>query len=244
EGQATGAVAVRLGPRRRLILDVAESRTDLRPSNARIAGTSRAGRVAGLPVLPEAATWTAPDLELLRRGLIEVERLHPLVASALAPGHPVATAPAAPDPAGQPRLVPCRGAWHRIGLVDGVLAPLDHDPAEIRREELLAALTGTPLPCLRAIDEAHRHPECLPDIRARLDHGDTAGALATVEALLGPDALLRYGNLREELDNAALRRVAYGLFRSGLTGHAPPPSVRERRTKRDHRSHPRHTIAR
>ncbi|MCW3814354.1 hypothetical protein ONA91_07770 [Micromonospora sp. DR5-3] len=241
EGRTSGAVAVRLGPRRRLVLEVAPEGADLRTPET---GGVRAGHVAALPVLPDAATWMAPDLELLRRGLIEVERLHPLVASALAPGHPVADTPAAPDPAAQPRLVDCRGAWHRIGLVNGVLAPLDHDPAEIRREELLAALTGTPLPCLRVIDEAHRRPECLPDIRARLDHGDTAGALATVEALLGPDALLRHGDLREELDNAALRRITYGLFRAGLTGHAPPPSSQERQTKRDRRSHPRHTIAR
>jgi hypothetical protein len=121
---------------------------------------------------------------------------------------------------------------------------LDHDPAEIRREELLAALTGTPLPCLQAIDEAHRRPECLPEIRARLDHGDTAGALATVEALLGPDALLRSGELREELENAALRRITYGLFRAGLIGQGPAPCSRDWQPKRDRRSHPRHAIAR
>jgi hypothetical protein len=32
-----------------------------------------------------------------------------------------------------------------------VPVPLDHTAEEIRREELLAALTGTPLPCLRAV---------------------------------------------------------------------------------------------
>lgn len=243
-GQTSGTVAVRLGPRRRLLLDVAPAGTDRRPPTARIAGASRAGRVAGLPVLPDAATWMAPDLELLRHGLIEVDRLHPLVASALAPGHRVGLTPASPDPAAAPRLVSCRGAWHRIGLVNGVLTSLDHDGAQIRREELLAALTGTPLPCLQAIDETHRRPELLPDIRARLDHGDTAGALATVEALLGPNVLLRNGNLREELENAALRRITYGLFRAGLTGHGPPPSFWNRRPKHDRRHHPRHTFPR
>lgn len=243
-GRTSGAVAVRLGPRRRLLLDVAPAGTDQRPLAARIAGASRAGQVAGLPVLPDAATWIAPDLELLRRGLIEVDQLHPLVASALAPGHLVGDTPASLDPAAAPRLVACRGARHRIGLVNGVLTPLDHDAAQIRREELLAALTGTPLPCLQAIDEAHRRPEFLPDIRARLDHGDTAGALATVEALLGPNVLLRNGNLREELENAVLRRITYGLFRAGLTGHGPPPSLWDRRPKRDRRFHPRHAIAR
>ncbi|MFF0659525.1 hypothetical protein [Micromonospora tulbaghiae] len=242
EGRTGGGVVVRLGPRRRLVLDVAPAGADLRTPVARIDGASRAGGVAGLPALPDVATWIAPDLELLRRRLIEIDRLHPLVASALAPGH--AATPASPDPAATPRLVACRGARHRIGLVDGVLTPLDHDPAEIRREELLASLTGTPLPCLQAIDEAHRRPECLPDIRARLDHGDTVGALAAVEALLGPDALLRSGELREELENAALRRITYGLFRAGLIGQGPAPCSRDWQPKRDRRSHPRHAIAR
>lgn len=242
--RTSGTVAIRLGPRRRLLLDVAPAGTDLRPPTARIAGASRAGRVVGLPVLPDAATWMAPDLELLRHGLIEVDRLHPLVAAALAPGHRVGLTQASPDPAAAPRLVSCRGAWHRIGLVNGVLTPLDHDGAQIRREELLAALTGTPLPCLQAIDEAHRRPELLPDIRARLDHGDTAGALAAVEALLGPNALIRNGNLRDELENAALRRITYGLFRAGLTGHGPPPSFWDQRPKRDRRRRPRPTFPR
>lgn len=117
----------------------------------------------------------------------------------------------------------CRGAEHRIGLVDGVLAALDHDPAEVRREKLLVALTGTPLPCLQAIDEAHRRPDCLVGVRERLVHGDTAGALAVVEGLLGPDAVLRGGALRDELEAAAARRITYGLFRAGLIGPAPGP---------------------
>lgn len=162
-----------------------------------------------------------PDLELIRTGAIEADRLHPLVASALLPGYSPAGPFRTAERPGQPRLVECRGAQHRIGLVNGVLSPLDHDPVEIRREELLVALTGTPLPCLQAIDEAHRHPDCLTGVRERLDHGDTAGALAVVEGLLGPDALLRDGALRDELETAARRRIAYGLYRSGLAGPGP-----------------------
>ncbi|KOV60910.1 hypothetical protein ADL01_32475 [Streptomyces sp. NRRL WC-3618] len=216
----TGTVTVRLGARRRLLLDLVAA-SDSGGPTLRITETPPDGATAALPVLPDAATWVPPDRELLRTGAIEADRLHPLVAEALVPDRPPAPPSRNPGRPGEPRLVECRGARHRIGLVDGVLAPLDHDPAEIRREELLVALTGTPLPCLRAIDEAHRHPDCLTGVRERLDHGDIAGALAVVEGLLGPDAVLRGGALRDELERAAERRITYGLFRSGLIGPGP-----------------------
>ncbi|GIE86160.1 hypothetical protein [Actinoplanes regularis] len=173
-------------------------------------------------VLPDAATRVPPDLELLRAGLIEPGQLHPLVADALAPGHPSVTR--GPS-AAVPRVVDCRGEQHRIGLVDGVLSPLDHDPGELRREEILVAFGGTPLPCLQMIDRALRRPESLADIRARLDHGDLPGALAAVEHLLGPDAVLRDGPLRDELARTEQRHLTYGLYRAGLTGHCPPKNV-------------------
>ncbi|MFI6356359.1 hypothetical protein ACIBJF_27665 [Streptomyces sp. NPDC050743] len=193
------------------------------------------GGLSAVPVLPDAATWVAPDLELLRAGLLGAERLHPLVAAALWPGHSAPGAVRDPDPVEQARRVECRGATHRIGLADGVLVPLDHDPAEIRREELLAALGGPPLPCLRVIDEAHRRPDCLAGVRERLDHGDTQGALAVVEGLLGPGAVLREGPLRDELTAAAERRIAYGLYRAGLTGPDGTSTDPGRRTGRGRR---------
>ncbi|PTM96781.1 hypothetical protein [Streptomyces sp. VMFN-G11Ma] len=239
--EAGGSVLVRLGARHRLVLDVPSAG---RAPVVRLADSAKSERGHGssLPVLPDAATWVPPDVELLRAGAIEPGRLHPLVAAALVPDH-------SPGPAGPaelqeaPRLVDCRGVPHRIGLVDGVLAPLDHDPDEIRREELLVALTGTPLPCLRAIDEAHRRPDCLTGVRERLDHGDIAGALAVVEGLLGPEAVLRDGPLRAELEAAAQRRITYGLFRAGLIGTAHrPPRLRpdDPCRTRDNRAHPRH----
>ncbi|TXS15117.1 hypothetical protein EAO71_35620 [Streptomyces sp. ms191] len=249
---AGGRVAVRVG-RHRLVLDLGpdgDGSGSERPSAPRggpvVARAPSDGTAGALPVLPDAATWLLPDLELLRADAIEAGELHPLVASALLPDrspHGRSRAPA-PEPAGRPHLVECRGAEHRIGLVDGVLAPLDHDPAEVRREELLVALTGTPLPCLRAIDEAHRNPHCLSGVRERLDHGDTAGALAIVEALLGPEATLRNGALRDALEAAARRRLTYGLFRAGLVGPAPGRLGRGPRRPRDHRSRPRHTAGR
>jgi hypothetical protein len=217
EGLSGGAVSVRLGSRHRLVLNPD------RPESL---------RQKDLPVLPDAATWVLPDLELLHAGLIDADRLHPLVRSALLPDE----RPAAriPDSTEGSRLVDCRGVTHRIGVVDGVLVPLDHSPDEIRREELLIALGGAGLPCLQAIDAAHRHPEDLLHVRARLDHGDFAGALAVVERLLGPDALLRSGALRDELETAARRRVAHGLYRAGLAGGGPAPSTRDSRRRRSH----------
>lgn len=233
ETRPTGTFVVRLGGRHRLLLERnargdATGRPALRISEG---PQGAAGRVP--PVLPDAAVWSLPDLELLRSGAIEAGRLHPLVARALVPEH-VPVGPAThPDGAGQPRLVECRGGRHRIGLVDGVLAPLDHDPAELRREELLAALTGTPMPCLQAIDEAHRRPDCLTGVRERLDHGDIEGALAVVEGLLGPGAVLRSGPLRDELESAARRRIDYGLFRADLAGSGPRHPLPEHRRSRD-----------
>ncbi|MFE2552120.1 hypothetical protein ACFXGI_26710 [Streptomyces sp. NPDC059355] len=242
EGRSTRAVTVRLGSRRRLLLELVGEDGD-RPPAVRISPVAAGSGLPGPPVLPDAATWVLPDLDLLRTGAIEPGQLHPLVATALVPDHLPSGPSRTPDRAGQPHLVECRGSQHRIGLVDGVLAPLDHDPAEIRREELLVALTGTPLPCLQAIDAAHRRPDCLAGVRERLDHGDTAGALAVVERLLGPDALLRDGALRDELEAAARRRITYGLFRADLTGPRPRPRPGDLlpglRPPRERRSHPR-----
>ncbi|MFF4857334.1 hypothetical protein ACFY2N_20810 [Streptomyces rubiginosohelvolus] len=244
-----GTVSVRLGGRRRLLLRVEADEDAPGTPVARIAAVVPDPGSSTAPVLPDAATWVLPDLDLLRTGAIEAGQLHPLVARALVPGlPPPASAPTRSrtgDGAGATRLVDCRGARHRIGLVEGALAPLDHDPAEIRREELLVALTGTPLPCLQAIDEAHRRPDCLTGVRERLDHGDIAGALAVVEGLLGPEAVLRDGPLRDELEAAARRRITYGLFRADLLGPGPirrrfdphrPVEPRPRRARR-----PRHT---
>ncbi|MFD6189149.1 hypothetical protein [Streptomyces sp. NPDC060275] len=242
EGTGSGTVVVRVGSGQRLALEPDPDETSS-ATPPRIVAVPTGGAWSALPVLPDAATWVLPDLELLRAGAIEAGRLHPLVAPALVPGQVPAARLRTPDPVAGPRMVDCRGARHRIGLVDGTLAALDHDPDEIRREELLAALTGTPLPCFQVIDEAHRRPECLPDIRERLNHGDTSGALAAVEALLGPAARLRDGDLRDDLEAAALRRITHGLFRAGLDGPAPGRVAPHRRRPREGRSRPRHATS-
>jgi hypothetical protein len=205
----------------------------LRPANRRDSAS---------PLLPDAALWQLPDLELLHSGQIRADQLHPLIAAALVPEHRPA-GPPRPDRDEGPRLVECRGRQHRIGLVDETLTAMDHDLDEIRREQLLVALGGPPSACLRAIDEAHRSPDCIADVRARLDHGDNAGAIAAVERLLGPDVLLRDGVLRDELEIAALRRINHGLFRAGLPGRICPPRIADDR-RRFVRSRPRHALSR
>ncbi|GAA1398469.1 hypothetical protein [Catellatospora coxensis] len=242
EGRSGGAVTVRLDSRHRFTVDVGG------PPGAlpRITAVPSRDRSRATLLLPDAATWLPPDLELLRHGLIDADGLHPLVAAALVPDRPRPT-PRTADDAGGTRYVDCRGARHRIALVDGVLTALDHDPVEVRREELLTALGGPPLPCLRAVDETHRAPECLVDVRARLDHGDAAGALAAVEGLLGPDVLLRSGALRDELEAAAQGRITHGLFRAGLAGLGRGPASRDERSRLTRgavRTRPRHASGR
>ncbi|MEW1722404.1 hypothetical protein [Streptomyces sp. NPDC093109] len=234
EGRSRGAFTVRLGARSRAVLELVAPDDSHAPTVRPLREALPPQEVAALPVLPEAAARALPDLELLRAGLVASERLHPLVATALSPqatgpraggsptaaGHSVAVVGSAPRPS-DPHRVECRGEVHRIAPRDGVLAAVDHDPAQLRREELLVALGGPPLPCLRAIDAVHRDPEALPAVRERLGHGDVTGALNVVEELLGPDAVLRDGPLREALESAAARRVDHGLFRSGLVAVHP-----------------------
>ncbi|WP_405597920.1 MULTISPECIES: hypothetical protein [unclassified Streptomyces] len=216
EGRSRGAFTVRLGARSRAALELVAPDDSHAPTFRPLRETLPPQEVAVLPVLPEAAARILPDLELLRAGLITVGRLHPLVAPAVQGDGPKPVAGRAPEP-GDPHRVECRGEVHRIALRDGVLSAVDHDPDQLRREELLVALGGPALPCLRAIDAVHRSPEALPAVRERLRHGDVTGALAVVEGLLGPGAMLRDGPLREELESAAVRRIDHGLFRAGLT---------------------------
>jgi hypothetical protein len=114
------------------------------------------------PVLPDAATWRLPDVQLLDAGLITRGELHPLLVPYL-PGGPPAHSPESPYPhqgppadAGtlDPGVIDCGGARHRIGFAGGVLTAFDHDPAEVRREQLLAALGGPLAPCLQAVADA------------------------------------------------------------------------------------------
>ncbi len=235
DGLDEGPVRVRFGGRSDLVVEPVVAGVD--PVAVRIVADYPRGQLAALPVLPDAATWVLPDLELIRSGAITVDRLHPLVAAALEPGWSPPVPSRTPIREKRIHLVDCRGEQHRIGRLDGALTALDHDPAEVRREELLVALGGTPLPCLQAIDRAHRRPDCLPGVRERLHHGDATGALDVVEGLLGPDAVLRDGPLLDAIRASADRRAAYDRFRAEPV--ETPPVSRPRRSKRSRRANSR-----
>ncbi|MFE6890757.1 hypothetical protein [Streptomyces sp. NPDC057694] len=246
-GSSRGAFTVRRGARDHDVLELLAPDDSHAPVCRPVREVLPPQVVAALPVLPEAAARPLPDLELLRAGLVAVERLHPLVAGALAGrGAGVPGGAVDADP-GDPHRVECRGEVHRIALRDGVLSAVDHGPDQLRREELLVALGGPGLPCLRAIDAVHRSPEALPAVRERLLHGDGGGALAVVEGLLGGGAVLRDGALKDELEWAAGRVVGHGLFRAGLDG-APvdcrDPSAVELKSNARGRARPRFALSR
>ncbi|WP_141578830.1 hypothetical protein [Actinomadura sp. WMMA1423] len=237
EGDSGGVFTVRLGARDRRAFELVAPDDHHVPTFRSLQEVLPPQVVAALPVLPEASARVLPDLALLRAGLVAADRLHPLVAKALS----ASGAGPAPGPGhqpGDPHRVECRGDVHRIVLRDGVLTAVDHDPVQLRREELLVALGGPALPCLRAIDAVHRDPQALPAVRERLGHGDVCGALAVVEGLLGRGAVLRDGPLRETLESCAARRLDDGLFRSGLRPVHPPATRPARRGRARRRTSP------
>ncbi|MER5945039.1 hypothetical protein ABT127_03130 [Streptomyces sp. NPDC001904] len=238
QGSPRGAFTVRRGARGHEVLELLAPDDSHAPVCRPVREALPAQVVAALPVLPEAAARPLPDLELLRAGLVSVDRLHPLVGAALRDAGGAGGVPDAGDP-GDPHRVECRGEVHRIALRDGVLSAVDHDPDQLRREELLVALGGPGLPCLRAIDAVHRSPEALPAVRERLLHGDGGGAIRVVEGLLGAGAVLRDGALRDELESAAGRLVDSGLFRAGLDSPRSRVVPRPRPGGRFSRSSPR-----
>ncbi|MBO1333998.1 hypothetical protein [Streptomyces sp. VRA16 Mangrove soil] len=237
-----GLFVVRTGARGRTVVELVAPDDSHVPVCRPVRAPLAPQEAAALPVLPEAAVRVPPDLELLRAGLVTGGGLHPVVAAALAghADHPARDRSGAQ--AADPHRVPCRGEVHRIALRGGVLTAVDHPPDQLRREELLMALGGPGLPCLRAIDAVHRSPEALPAVRERLLHGDAVGALAVVEGLLGPGAVLRDGPLKEELESAAAGRVGHGLFRARLDdvpAHHADPSARRGKLDRRTRTRPR-----
>jgi hypothetical protein len=150
-----------------------------------------------VPVLAEAVWRRPPDLDLLRRGLLPPDWLHPLVHDALMPARAAGTKCAAgpPEPARLPPVrVRCRGEWHEITFDGGVMR-LPHAADEQEREAALEAFGGDVGGCY-AVRRAWRTgegrlPRALRDLRRdifdRARHGDTPGVLRLLDLGVGPD---------------------------------------------------------
>ena len=146
-----------------------------------------------VPELAEACWQRLPDLELVRGGHLTAGALHPLVRTALFPDH--VAAPAG-EPAIEPVRVRCKGEWHEVGFADGALA-LPHDAAERQREKALRALGGEVTGCFAAERSWRTGEGRLPkglrerrrDLFTRLQHGDTSGVVALLDAGVDPHVL-------------------------------------------------------
>ncbi|MDX3535604.1 ankyrin repeat domain-containing protein [Streptomyces sp. MB09-01] len=145
-----------------------------------------------VPPLPRYVWQRLPDLELVRTGRITPRELHPLVAAALFPGAAPAVGPPGPD-TGRPVRVRCRGGWHEVRSLGGVL-DVPHTPEEQQRERAMRAFGGAVSGCFavqqtwttgegrlpRAL-QAQRH-----ELFLRVQHGDNPGVVALLDAGVDP----------------------------------------------------------
>ncbi|WP_152991232.1 hypothetical protein [Frankia sp. R43] len=118
--------------------------------------------------------------------------------------------------------VDCRGTPHLVILLDGLPVALDHGPAELRRERLLAELTGAPLPCVRVLDQA---------LRLTIPAGGVPGD--PPEA--APDGAELFGAApHTSLPRPATWRVTGRSWPSSAHGRPNRPDRRARRARRAH----------
>ncbi|MGW6495274.1 ankyrin repeat domain-containing protein [Nonomuraea angiospora] len=159
--------------------------------------------ISGTPVLPEACWRRLPDLDALRHGDADPDRLHPLVRDAL---FPLRVDPADPVGPPDPQLpspvrVRCRGEWHEVCFQDGALL-VPHSADEQRREQAMRAFGGAVAGCFAAAQAVYsgegRLPKALREQRrelySRAQHGDTPGVLRLLDA--GVDPRFRDGRRR------------------------------------------------
>ncbi|WP_206436602.1 ankyrin repeat domain-containing protein [Streptomyces sp. W1SF4] len=162
------------------------------PDGALRARLVDSSEVRDVPRLPDQAWRPLPDLHLVRTGRTAPRELHPLVTAALFPAAGPAGGP--PGPAA-PRTVRvrCVGEWHEVRSRGGVLE-LPHSAEEQQRERALRAFGGEVAGCF-AVREAWacgkgRLPRALRaerrELFERVQHGDTAGVLALLDAGLDP----------------------------------------------------------
>ncbi|MEV0151694.1 MULTISPECIES: VWA-like domain-containing protein [unclassified Nonomuraea] len=162
------------------------------------------------PILPDAATWVLPDLALLRAGLIEADRLHPLVAAALVPGR-------SPDAEPHKEAFHPPQPWRELlgtAVRSAVSGPgVGEDYTYGRPPRRSAGLPGVILPSLR------RRP---PRISVVIDTSASVSDAELGSALLEVAAIVRAVGGRRDLVSVlscdAAARVAQPLCRAeGMT---------------------------
>ncbi|MEU9714339.1 ankyrin repeat domain-containing protein [Streptomyces sp. NPDC047976] len=148
--------------------------------------------VRDVPRLPDYAWRPLPDPYLVRTGRTAPRELHPLVTAALFPAAGPAVGPPGPTPPRTAR-VRCVGEWHEVRSRDGVL-DVPHTAEEQQRERALRAFGGEVAGCFAAREAwasgEGRLPRALRGERRelfeRVQHGDTPGVLALLDAGLDP----------------------------------------------------------
>lgn len=155
------------------------------------------------PGLVDPFLQHSPDLELLRRGRLTPQELHPLVRAALFP-HATGPFRLPVSDVETGTLVRCGGVWHPVGWRDGRIDLLGHTPAEAVRERAIYAL-GAEVPRCFTVEDAWRTgkrprlPKKLQTlrryVRTLLHLGDDHNLVRLLDAGLDP-AGDRYGEGR------------------------------------------------
>ncbi|MFF2198329.1 ankyrin repeat domain-containing protein [Streptomyces sp. NPDC058157] len=156
-----------------------------------------ANAVREVPRLPDHAWQPLPDPYLVRSGRTAPHELHPLVAEALFPAAGPAAGPPVPA-APRPVRVRCVGEWHEVRSRGGVLE-IPHTAEEQQRERAMRAFGGAVAGCFAARDAWTTGEGRLPrglraerrELLERVQHGDTPGVLALLDA--GVDPRVRNG---------------------------------------------------
>jgi hypothetical protein len=205
---APGQAVLETGPRDGRWLQIVVTVTDADIS-AELAAPRRGD---DRPVIPRSWWQRLPELELLRRGQLELSGLHPLVRAALFPDNPGGLDDYRPlrTVRPQPVAVRCRGEWHRIGWRDGRAVALDHTAEEARREAVLHSLGGEVPRCFSVTDSWRRGgglPRPLRDLRRHallaIRHGDAAEFIRVLDLGLDP------AGVRDRWDRDPLHYAGY-----------------------------------
>jgi hypothetical protein len=173
------------------------------------------------------------DADLVQRGYLRPDELHPLVAAAL--GHDVdPSRPIGPRPLLADAIeVRCGDDRHRVEKRDGVWHALDHLDDDPSRESLLARLGGRVNPCRQAVQDLSAGLHVLDVVAHLLEHGRADEVLRVLDEHAGTSGASRDTVLP---DGATVRETLSTLryntlrLRLALAGLPPVPGTSFQRT--------------